>query len=269
MVAKFIYSAKKFERAAANPLYQSFQQLDENLVIGFAKQKTVNLARPYLTGFSVLEISKWHMYNIFYKHIRVLIPSASVAFSDTDSFLLTLPGKSVEEALEPINYLMDYSNLSPDHPLYSTSVKAHVGYLKEENEFKNQIVEACLIRSKCYSLRTVPRKPYQSSKIFLKNIDKLIKKTESKCKGTKKASVKEISFDDYKKVLYTPQNFIGTQTVIRSIAHKIYTIKQTRRFFQSFDDKNWIKRCQIHSYPYGHYAITTLPDPSYCDICHV
>lgn len=267
---KFLFNKRSAEKAAANPLYTSFLILDESLILGFSKPKTVNLSRPFLTGFSILELSKYHMYRMFYQVILPRIPRARVGFSDTDSWLLSLPGRSPEEAMRPLRQIMDYSNLHERHPLYSDLKKSFLGYLKEENSFQYLVVEACLIRAKCYSLKLVPRKPYEASAVTIENLRKEEIKhlNYSKCKGAKKSSVKKLSFDEYYKVLMNPQNYYGEQTVIRSLKHTIYTVKQTKRFFQTFDDKTFLKNCGIHSVPYFHYSILDdTIDANYCDKC--
>ena len=64
--AVFIHSRQQMERAACNPLYTSFQSLHESLVIGYAKPKTINLARPYLTGNINIYVESLLLFIMFY-----------------------------------------------------------------------------------------------------------------------------------------------------------------------------------------------------------
>jgi hypothetical protein len=261
--ATFFCSEKTFIRASNSPLFQSFKIMADNLVLGFSKPKTVHLNRPFLTGFSILELSKYVMYSIFYKQIRQFIPSANIAMSDTDSFLLMLPGSSPEMALEKIYHLMDFSNLDPDHFLFSTERKGHVGYLKEEMKFKNIISEACLIRSKCYSLKLAEREEKEG--------EREIHTSYNRCKGVQKKRVKALGFEDYRKMIahpHMPRVHIGSQNTIQAFDHRIYSIQQTKCFFRSFDDKNYLLNCGIHSLPYGHYRINGEKNASKCMQCN-
>lgn len=256
------------QRAAKNPLYSAFKCLDENLVIGFAKPKVITLGRPFLTGFAILELSKLYMYQMFYEQIRPRIPTARIGFSDTDSWLLALPGKTVEEALDPIDELMDYSNLDDNHPKKNNNHKAQLGYLKEENACKAHILEACLIRAKCYSLKCVPRYPYQTHDEIKLGLHNLKENYYNRCKGTKKSIVARLKFNDYLSVLKKQTNVSTVQPAIRSYAHDIYTIQQRKRMFRTFEDKTFVKNCGIHTLPYEHYSIVeSVEKAAHCDIC--
>lgn len=66
------------------------------------------------------------MYKVFYEEIRSNIPSASVCMSDTDSWILKLPGKTVEDAIQPISHIFDFSNIPSSHPWFTEAKKAQV-----------------------------------------------------------------------------------------------------------------------------------------------
>ena len=58
------------------------------MVIGFGKPKVLRFDKPFLAGWSVLELSKCFMYSCWYREIKQRTPSAELLMSDTDSFLL-------------------------------------------------------------------------------------------------------------------------------------------------------------------------------------
>ena len=58
------------------------------MVIGFGRPKTLKMEKPYLIGWSVLELSKCFMYSSFYKRVKTMAPESELIMSDTDSFLL-------------------------------------------------------------------------------------------------------------------------------------------------------------------------------------
>ena len=93
------------------------------------------------------------------------------------------------------------------------------------------------------------------------------RRTVNKCKGVKKQKVGRLSFQDYKEVLEKPSIHTGTQNVIRSFSHNIYSVQQKKAFFSSFDDKTFLLDCAIHSYNHGDYRIKELG--SGCEKCGI
>jgi hypothetical protein len=128
--AKFFYNAPPALRFANNPLFKSFRVLAENLVVGFGKQKTLTMDKPFIVGWSVLELSKYFMYSIWYNQIKRLIPKARMLATDTDSFIMCVPGKEPESILKKLSHIMDFSNVPTSHELYSPLRKQNIGFLR-------------------------------------------------------------------------------------------------------------------------------------------
>ena len=64
------------------------------------KGQTRTLSRPIYVGFTVLELSKLHMYNYHYNHMKVKYPHASqlrLLFPDTDSLAYAVKTESIYE----------------------------------------------------------------------------------------------------------------------------------------------------------------------------
>lgn len=168
-----------------------------------------------------------------------------------------MKGKTPEEALSKFNHIMDWSNLDSNHALHSDVLKQSVGFFKDELKMKHVISEAAFIRSKCYSLKLRDRSKNPGEQDY--------EKTVNRCKGVRQGKVKKLTFDIYKSVLKSVNSVSRDQTAIRSYSHRIYTVASRRICFQSFDDKQYLLNCGIHSYFYGDYRIKEKG--SYCDIC--
>lgn len=96
-----------------------------------------------------------------------------------------------------------------------------------------RIIEECsLIRSKCYSLKTIDRESFHQSNV-------------NRCKGVKKKRVDSLPYEAYKSVLLSFGAQDGSQTVLRSHKHAMYTLNMRKRFFSSFDDKTYLKSCGV------------------------
>ena len=66
-------------------------------------------------------------------------------------------------------------------------------------------------------------------------------KEEKKCKGIKKPVVKKsITFEDYKKCLFTGKKQLRTMNVIRSRGHEVYTEEVNKIALSANDDKRVI-----------------------------
>lgn len=234
---RFFHNLNPALRFANTPLFHCFKVLTPELVIGYSKQKTLHMNRPFCVGFAVLELSKYLMYSVYYNEIQKKIPGVRLLMTDTDSFVMVVPGSTPEKALEKINHLMDYSNLPSDHELFTLKRKQEIGFFKDELKMERVISRAVFIRSKCYCLETKPRKTI--TKKNTKKSDVKISKCDNivKCKGIKKSLLSSVGFDTYKSVLTSLKNVSGCQTSIRAFNHRIYTVREKKTMFSSFDDK--------------------------------
>ena len=146
-----------------------------------------------------------------------------------------MPGKTPEDAISKIGQICDFSNLPRDHPMFSEENKSTIGYFKDELAMKKVIEECSLVRSKCYSLKLRDWPGDCSSDSSSKE------ETINRCKGVKRNIVRGIPYESYRSVLTGLGSQSGEQHAIRSSNHRIYTIKERKTFFSSFDDKVYLK----------------------------
>jgi len=79
-----VCSPKKCERMAAKPTFKRFVIISPDLALVEMLKTKVTLDKPIFTGFSVLEMSKWLMYNFHYKQMRSMFPNQlRLLFTDT------------------------------------------------------------------------------------------------------------------------------------------------------------------------------------------
>ncbi len=253
MECKFNNTTEKAERAFSDPLFKGTMICGENLSVTFHRKKSVKLNQSWAVGFSILEISKLVMQKLWYEKIRERFDgNARVMMSDTDSWILQVPAKSEEMALEKLKDVMDFSNYNPKHQFHNLTRKNKLGFLK--NEVPNgRIREFVGIRSKTYAFVT--------NNIIFGDDDQLYEimtsdeeNLESRAKGVKKAFKRKILFQDYKDCLINKQTKSIKQIGIISKNHVNYLIESEKIAFSSFDDKRYLL-CAIHSCPYGSSLI--------------
>ena len=81
-------------------------------------------------------------------------------------------------------------------------------------------------------------------------------KEEKKCKGIKKNVVKKcISFEDYKRCLFSGNETMRKMNVIRSRKHEIFTEEINKVALSANDDKRFILPDGVHTLAFGHWRI--------------
>lgn len=218
-----------------SPLLEYFENVNENFTLFKMKKKNVLLNKPIYTGFTVLELSKIHIYTLFYCHFQKQYgENCELLYTDTDSLYLEIRAKDVYKDLSNIfSDIMDLSNFPNDHFLYSTQNAGKLGALKCESTVP--IREFVGLKSKMYACFYADE----------------IKKT---AKGVKKQTLLNIRGEIYKNVLYEESVLRHQQTNIISKHHELSTVIQNKISLSCFYDKKYLLD-SLHSLAYGHFSI--------------
>ena len=246
--AKIVIGEKNIKKYIKSPLYKGNKIFNENMAMVERYRKRIELCKPIYIGFSVLDLSKLHMYNFHYDFIKPKYnDKAKLLFTDTDSLTYHIKTDDLYKDMVDDKELFDFSdyktNILKDAKGNETVTienkdenKKVVGKFKDET-MSTPINEFIGLRSKMYALD-------------------INGKTKSTAKGINK-SVKETKiFQNYKDALFKidePQSV--TQNSFRVNKHKIYSIKQEKKSLGAFDDKKFIKSDGISTLAFGHYKI--------------
>ena len=157
---KLITNPKIFKKHAAQVTYKrsdvfvNDEEKEEYFVGLEAKRLSVTLDKPMYTGFTVLELSKLHMYDFHKNHMMKKYGSekAKLLFTDTDSLTYQVMTENLYEDMKQDQDLYDTSNYSQDHPLYSVKNKKVIGKFKDETGGL-PITEWVGLRAKMYSMK--------------------------------------------------------------------------------------------------------------------
>lgn len=182
-------------------------------------KKIVKLDKPIYAGFTILDLSKLHMYDF---HYNIMKPkygdNIKLLMTDTDSFVYHIKTDDFYDDMKGMKENYDMSEYSVESGLYDSENKKVIGKFKDESP--NEVIECFVgIRSKCYSFKTK------------KNIVK-------KAKGVNKVVVKKnINFDDYKNcVLYDVSKNVEINA-IRTMNMTNFSITQNKLALSNKDDK--------------------------------
>ena len=158
---KICTSKEQALKLTKKPNFNSFNIINENLVIiEMSKNKCV-FDSPILIGSQVLFNSKCNLYNYMFNIIPDLFGRDNIIFSarDTDSIIYKIKNCSHKKYLEILKNNKKY--FSEDLGLM-------------ENEIKENINEVTSLMFKCYSIQTVDDKIENKSKRISKNYCKKI-----------------------------------------------------------------------------------------------
>ena len=110
----------------------------------------LELSRPIQVGFTILDLSKVHMYSFHFNVWMKKFPKSTLLFTDTDSLCYAVDDADLVSGMADIRSFFDFSEYPTDHPLYSTT------NTKVLEKFKDELQGCCMkkfvgLRPKLYS----------------------------------------------------------------------------------------------------------------------
>ena len=182
--------------------------------------------KPIYVGHAILDLSKTLMFDFHYNYIRKKYGNkAELLFTDTDSLMYLIQTDDFYHDIKyDIRKKFDTSDYPENHPSgIKTGVnKKVIGKFKDEAAGR-QITHFVGLRPKLYTF-------------------KVEEKGETrKAKGVKKNVIqKSLSFEDYKKCLFTEEELMKGINIIRSEKHNIYSMTINKVALSANDDKRLI-----------------------------
>ena len=208
-----------------------------DLVVMLNAVPNLELNKPVYIGFSVLDLSKLHMYKFHYeKTLSRYEDNVKLCFTDTDSLLYEIEAVDIFQDMAEYIDDYDFSDCPKDPHLYNTRYKKVIGKFKDE--LNGMTLEEFIgLRPKCYSLLILGE--VRNNQII--HTDAAEKQT---AKGTK-AGVKitYLRHNHYKDTL----DNLSIVRVIKSKQHKIGTYHQNKVALTAFDTKRWIREDGINT----------------------
>jgi hypothetical protein len=235
---QLVKSNTQAKKLAAKPNYSHCTIFDENLIAVHMKKTKLIMNKPVYLGMSILDISKTLMYKFHYNYIKAKYRDrAKLLFTDTDSLAYEIQTEDFYIDINPdVERLFDTSDYPQDHPSgIKTGVNSKVLGMFKDEACGKQITEFVGLRAKLYAYKM------------------LHGEENKKCKGVTKSVVKKtIEFDDYKKCLFSSEDYHRKMNVIRSYGHEIYTEEINKVALSAGDDKRVIMQDGVSTLAYGH-----------------
>lgn len=231
----------------AKPNFKRCRIFDEELVAIELEKTSICMNKPLLIGMAVLDISKVSMYTFLYDYLKPKYgDNCTVAYTDTDSFILSVKTPNFYEDIRNDYHMYDTSNF-PYPNVYDIEQKnkKKLGTYTDELD-GNLMVEFVGLKSKCYAVRSLDQSSF-----------KIKYKIKKKAKGVKKSVVQgKIKFKHYRDCLRLNKKHCAEQNTIRSINHNLYSVQQEKIALNPNDDKRYIIGPErIDTLAWGHYKI--------------
>ena len=226
-----------FNRYVRKATFKNISIFNPNFACIELKKEVVMLNKPFVVGFTVLELAKLHLYQFHYGYMRKLYgDKCKLLFTDTDSLTYQVTNSNVDLDLYQNRKKFDLSNFYHSSPYHCDENKKRHGTFKKEHP-NDPIIEFIGLRSKMYSLK------------FLSDT------AEKRAKGIKKHIVKRLQHKNFRETLLNhDKDKVVSYYTIRSNKHTLYTKREQKRSLSSIDDKRYFIS-KTKSLAYFHYKI--------------
>ena len=233
---------EKILKLVAKPTFARQEIFNEHLVGIQNRKERVLLNKPIYVGMSVLDLSKWLMYDFYYNKLKKTYgKDVKLCYTDTDSVIIQVDTNDLYKDMLKHADLYDTSNYAPGHPLYSDQNKKVIGKFKDELGGK-VMTEFIGIRPKMYSY--------------------VGEDSGKRAKGVKKSVLKKtLTHEDYKKCLLDKKVFSRDMPGLRSYKHTIHGETIHKVALAPLDTKRYILEDGISTLAFGHVDIPTEPHP--------
>ena len=231
-----INDATKLNVFVKKPNYISSKIFNENLVAVHISKQKLYMNQPIYVGFSILDLSKYHMYNFHYGFMKNRYGSdAKLLLIDADSLCYDIKTDDFYQDMYICKEQFDLSDINIEKFKDSENKKV-VGKFKDETQ-GIPICEFIGLRSEMYSIKLDDDSKEKTAKGIVRNVIK-----------------NHLKHAQYKQILDTGERMTSCTKMIRSFDHDIYTVNVTKISLSAYDDKRFIQDDGISSYVYGHYA---------------
>ena len=148
---QLVNNAKDFLKYTSKPTYITHKIFGKTYATIYEIKPVLMLNKPIYVGFTVLDLSKWGMYDFHYNFIKRDF-DAELLFTDTNGLTYEIKSENVFKEFFKWKDLFDFSNYSKDSKFFDETNKKVIGKMKDEvggiivNEFVG-------LKSKMYSMK--------------------------------------------------------------------------------------------------------------------
>ena len=223
---KLCSESSTYENYIGKPNFKNAKRINSKLVGVEMKYSSIKINKPFYIGMSILDLSKWHMYNFHYNVMKAIFGDrVHLLYMDTDSFIYEISSADVYEELRPhARDYFDFSNYPENHMLKNSCNKKVPGKFKDESASKC-ITEFVGLRSKMYSFMFDDKKDVSKAEVRV-------------AKGVQKSVIfNDLRFSTYLNYLWNDKVKEHNFKTIHSMKHSVATYTQSKITLCPFEDK--------------------------------
>ena len=128
---RFVNNKKDFLKYTSRQNYVTHKLFNKNFAAIHEIKPVLILNKPIYVGFTVLDLSKWLMFDFHYNFIKKNF-SAKLLFTDTDSLTYKIKSENVYKEFYQWKDSFDFSNYSKDSTFYDDTNKKVIRKMKDE-----------------------------------------------------------------------------------------------------------------------------------------
>ena len=230
---QIVQGRDEYMKAVAHPLTKRATKFNDNVFAIHKYKKQIKMDKfPYI-GFVVLELSKLLMYRYVYDTLQPIFKNNDFKchYTDTDSIVWECSLGNRERIDDKLDLLKEHIDLQCSIP-----GKFQNDLRKRADESQPILKEAVFISAKNYGYRT----------------DRVGDKDGIKAKGIPESVREGITTDRVRLALLDNKIEQVTFSSIRSVKHEIFVTDFTKKYGGAKDDKRYICKDGITTYPFGH-----------------
>ena len=123
IIVRLVNNEKDFLKYTSRPTYIIYKIFGEDYAAIHEIKPVLILSKPIYIGFTVLDLSKWKLYDFHYNFIKKI--NVELLFTDTDSLTYEIKSKNVYEEFFNWKDLFDFSNYSKDSRFLMRLIKSY------------------------------------------------------------------------------------------------------------------------------------------------
>ena len=223
---RLINNAEDFFKFSSQPSYITLKTFGKDYAVIHEIKQVLILNKPIYVGFTVLELSKWLMYDFYYNFIKKNF-DAELLFTDTGSLTDEIKSKDVYEGFFKHKHLFGFSNYPKDSKFFDEANKKVIGKMKDESDGKI-IDEFVRLKSKMHSIKNIDSEEFNT------------------------AEEVNIEFNEFKSILFNKKRMRHKMKRIQAKNHKIGTYKIKKMSLSRYDDKRFVLIDGIDTLAYFH-----------------
>ena len=160
--ARLVNNEKDFLKYTSRPTHITHKIFGKNYAAIHEIKPVLTLNKPIYVGFTVLELTKWLMYDFHYNFIKKHF-DAELLFTDTDNLAYEIKSEDVYEKIFKNKELFDLSNYLKNSKIFDPVNEEVIGKMQDVSEGKIND-EFFGLKSRMYSMKNIDGKESNTAK---------------------------------------------------------------------------------------------------------